>query len=67
MSAIQLRAPTSSFGATNQLKRDGIILEKGVVLTEDYLRRHEKFLARELDLFTVYPDALIVSAKTQKF
>lgn len=59
MSAIQLRAPVSSFGATNQLKRDGIVLEKGVVLTEDWLAQHEKFLARELDIFTVYPDVYL--------
>lgn len=56
MAAIQLRAPVSNFGPTNQLKRDGIVLEKGVVLTEDYLIKHEKFLQKELDLFTVYPD-----------
>lgn len=56
MSAIKLRAPISNFGPTNQLKRDGIVLEKGIVLTEDYLIKHESFLQKQLDLFTVYPD-----------
>lgn len=59
MSAIQLRAPVSSFGSTSQLKRDGIVLEKGVVLTEEWLRQHEDFLCREMDIFTVYPDILL--------
>ena len=42
---ITLRTPDrSGFNATSQLKKDGIILEKGVALTNEFLERNEKLL-----------------------
>ena len=39
---IQLRPPTSPFLQDNRIYRDGILLEKGVEVTEDFLLRNEK-------------------------
>lgn len=36
--------------------RDGIELKKGIVLTQDYLERHEEDLKKWVNLFTAYPD-----------
>lgn len=58
MARITLRDPSSVFNSSNRLFRDGIELEKGVVITQDFLERNEKFLEEELQLFTVYPDVL---------
>lgn len=56
MAVITLRDPTSIYNSQNRLFRDGVELEKGVVITEDFLERNEKFLEEELQLYTVYPD-----------
>lgn len=37
-------------------EREGIELEKGSIITEDYLVRHEEDLKRWITLFSVYPD-----------
>lgn len=37
-------------------EREGIELEKGSIITEDYLIRHEEDLKKWVTLFSVYPD-----------
>ena len=37
-------------------ERDGVEVEKGVVLTEEYLKVHEEDLREIMDLYTAYPD-----------
>ena len=37
-------------------ERDGIELEKGAVLTNEYLERNYDDIARWVNLFTAYPD-----------
>ena len=37
-------------------ERDGIELEKGAVITNEYLERHKDDLAKWVQLFTAYPD-----------
>lgn len=37
-------------------EREGIELEKGSIITEDYLVRHEEDLKKWITLFSVYPD-----------
>lgn len=59
MSVIQLRPPTSPFLQDNRIYRDGILLEKGVEVSEDFLIQHEKFFADLAQLYTVYPDVLV--------
>lgn len=39
-----------------RIERDGTEIEKGVILTEDYLIRNEKFFAEILNIFAAYPD-----------
>lgn len=58
MAVITLRDPTSIYNSQNHLFREGVELEKGVVITEEFLERNEKFLEEELQLYTVYPDVL---------
>ena len=54
---IRLRDPNkSSFSTRERLFRDGIELEKGVVITEDWLVRNEMLLKDCWELYTVYPD-----------
>ena len=54
---IRLRDPNkSSFSTRERLFRDGIELEKGVVITEDWLMRNEMLLKDCWELYTVYPD-----------
>lgn len=36
--------------------RDGVELEKGVVITEEYLKQHEDLFIQYAELFTAYPD-----------
>jgi len=38
------------------ITREGIPLEKGVVLTKEYLVAHEKLFRQYADFFTAYPD-----------
>ena len=54
---IQLKDPDSSFfNGREKVYRDGIELEKGVVITEDWLRKNEELLYDCWSLYTVYPD-----------
>lgn len=38
------------------LERDGVPLEKGIIVTNDYLTQHKEFLGNIANIFTVYPD-----------
>ncbi len=54
---ILLRDPDSStFNNREKVFRDGIELEKGVVITEAWLRKNEELLYDCWSLYTVYPD-----------
>lgn len=54
---IMLRDPSSStFNRQERIIRDGIELEKGVVITQDWLEKNESFLAEHWELFSAYPD-----------
>ena len=44
-------------------ERDGTELEKGVVLTEEYLKSHEDNLRELIDLYTAYPDIYLDTIK----
>ena len=41
------------------ITRDGIPVEKGVVLTREYLDANEELFTRYLDLWIRYPDLLL--------
>ena len=54
---IQLKDPDDiTFNKTNKIYRDGIELEKGTVITENWLEKNEELLADCWDLYMVYPD-----------
>lgn len=54
---IQLRDPDDvTFNKTNKIFRDGIELEKGTVITENWLEKNEELLTDCWDLYMVYPD-----------
>lgn len=38
------------------IERDGVVIEKGAVLTEDWLFQHKDFLGDLMSIFTAYPD-----------
>ena len=42
-----------------RIERDGIELDKGVVLTADYLEQHEELFIKYAEFFTVYPDLFL--------
>ena len=41
------------------ITREGIPLEKGVVLTKEYLEEHEQLFRQYADFFTAYPDIFL--------
>ena len=54
---IKLREPNSfSFNTKEKIYRDNIELEKGVVITQDWLEKNEQMLAEYWQLFSAYPD-----------
>jgi hypothetical protein len=54
---IRLRDPESStFNARERIMRDGIELEKGVVITEEWLKKNEELLYDCWQIFAAYPD-----------
>lgn len=54
---ITLREPPSfSLNTHKKVIRDGIELEKGVVITQDWLERNESFLSDCWSLYAAYPD-----------
>jgi len=44
---------------TEAIMRDGIPVEKGVVLTREYLDENQDLFTRYLDLWIRYPDLLL--------
>ena len=49
--------------------RDGVEVEKGVVLTEEYLCAHEDLFKQYLEFFTAYPDLYLdlIKPKDENF
>ena len=57
MSIITLRSPDNTFANYHKkLYRDGIELEKGVVITQEFLEKNEDQLRRVMQEFVAYPD-----------
>ena len=70
MSIINLRQPTTNFQINNQkIYRDGIELEKGVVLTSEKLNKIKGALFKLIRIFSVYPDLYldIITPKSSNF
>lgn len=60
MAAIKLIDPNSArFNTQDKLYKDGIELEKGVVLTPDFLERNEDLIANTIEIFSAYPDIFL--------
>jgi hypothetical protein len=60
MGIIQLTDPDSlQFNTQDKLYHDGIELEKGVVITPDFLERNEDLIADSIQLFSAYPDVFL--------
>ena len=54
---ILLKKPSdSTFKARDRIYRDGVELEKGVVITEDWLARNEELLYDSWCIYAAYPD-----------
>ena len=54
---IKLRDPSeSTFSKRERVFREGIELEKGVVITQEWLERNEELLYECWQIFSVYPD-----------
>lgn len=45
--------------------RDGIPVEKGVVLTEDFLEKNEELMGQYMEYFTLYPDCFLDTIKSK--
>lgn len=50
-------------GAIKKYYRKDVEVEKGVVLTEEYLIRHEEFFKRIMEFFSAYPDLYLDTIK----
>lgn len=59
MSIINLSSLNRSISDIQTYKREGIPLEKGVILTEEYLEKNQKLFERYAQFFTVYPDIFL--------
>jgi hypothetical protein len=42
-----------------RIQREGIDLDKGVVLTTEYLEEHEDLISKYMEIFTAYPDVFL--------
>ena len=63
---ITLRSPDrSGFNCNSTLQKDGIILEKGVVLTNEFLEKNEELFQKYAQFFSVYPDIFLDLLKPQ--
>ena len=63
---ILIRDPIDSFFNTNdKIYRDGIELEKGVVITEEWLARNESLIDYYWNIFAAYPDIYLDIIKPQ--
>ncbi len=60
MSVIQLLDPDSAqFNTADKLYRDGIELEKGVVITPSFLDKNQDFLQDCFQIWAAYPDVFL--------
>ena len=60
MAAIQLLDPDNArFNTQDKIYHDGVELEKGVVITPDFLERNQDLIAESIQLFTAYPDVFL--------
>lgn len=60
MGIITLRSPNrSDFNVNSHLYKDGIILEKGVVLTGEFLEKNEELIKQYIQMFSAYPDIFL--------
>lgn len=60
MSIVKLRSPErSGFNTQSVLYRDGIVLEKGVVVTNPFLERNEALLQKYITFWSSYPDLFL--------
>lgn len=50
-------------GAIKKYYRDDVEVEKGIVLTEEYLIRHEEFFKKMMEFFSAYPDLYLDTIK----
>lgn len=63
---ITLRDPSAaSFNARERVFRDGIELDKGVVITEQWLQKNEELLYDSWCIFSAYPDIYLDIIKPQ--
>ncbi len=51
--------PAEAFRVKEGTLRDGIPVEKGVVLTEDFLEKNEELIAKYCNYFMLYPDLFL--------
>lgn len=60
MGIITLRSPDrSDFGNHDVILREGIVLEKGVVITNEFLEKNKKLLEDYIQVFSAYPDIFL--------
>lgn len=66
---ITLRRPDSLFGVQEKILRDGIELEKGAIITNDWLEKNEELLYDCWQKFSVYPDIYLdlITPKNSNF
>jgi len=48
-----------SINAENTIFRDGIPIEKGIVLTKDFLDANQELFTKYLNLWILYPDLFL--------
>lgn len=56
---IKTRIPDENEGGVKRLEKEGVALDKGVVLTEDFLNDSRELFEKYGNLFTVYPDIFL--------
>lgn len=57
--------PINAFRVNANTLREGIPIEKGVVLTEDFLEQHEDLIKQYCRYFMLYPDLFLDLTKTK--
>lgn len=60
---IRLREPSPTLNTRQKIFRDGIELEKGVVITPDWLEKNEELLYDCWQIFSAYPDIYLDTIK----
>ena len=64
---IKLREPTIvSLNSRKRIFRDGVELEKGVIITPSWLEKNENFLKECWEIFTAYPDIYLDMIKPKE-